>query len=78
MKIYNSRALWDQISCLEHSWVLHIPYKGKGQLPDPVILGVILAKKHASKIDPQEENKKRTACNLLLLFREDFFWKRGK
>ena len=31
------------------------------QITNPAILGEILGKNHALKIDPQEENKKRTA-----------------
>jgi hypothetical protein len=47
--------------------LLHIPYKGRGQLPDPAILCEILAENEASKIYPQEENKKRRACSLNFL-----------
>ena len=35
---------------------------GREKLQNPAILGEILGENHALKIDPQEENKKRTAC----------------
>ena len=34
---------------------------GREKLQNPAILGEILGENHALKIDPQEENKKRTA-----------------
>ena len=61
MNIYNLKALWDQFPNLVHSWVASHPYKGREQLQNHAILGEILGENHALKIDPQEENKKRTA-----------------
>jgi hypothetical protein len=61
MNIYNLRALWDQIPNLVHIWVASYPIYGREKLQNPAILGEILGENHALKIDPQEENKKRTA-----------------